>query len=103
MLKRVRRESLRRGGGTLRTSGCLRLNPGQASRRDFLRVGSLGFLGVDLAHSLRAAAATGASGGKAQAAILLWLEGGPSHVDTWDPKSNSAFKAISTSVAGIQI
>ena len=40
---------------------------------------------------------------KAQACILLWLEGGPSHVDTWDPKSNSNFKPISTNVPGIQI
>ena len=40
---------------------------------------------------------------KAQACILLWLEGGPSHVDTWDPKSNSNFKPISTNVDGIQI
>ena len=35
--------------------------------------------------------------------ILFWLEGGPSHVDTWDPKSNSNFKPISTNVPGIQI
>ena len=40
---------------------------------------------------------------KAQSCILLWLEGGPSHVDTWDPKPNSSFKPISTNVAGIQI
>jgi hypothetical protein len=40
---------------------------------------------------------------KAQACILLWLEGGPSQVDTWDPKPNSSFKPISTNVAGIQI
>src|SRR5215470_6293818 len=83
-------------------TGCLRLTRQQASRRDFLRVGSLGFLGVQLDQYLRAAATQGASG-KAQACILLWLEGGPSHVDTWDPKPNSAFKAISTNVPGIQI
>jgi hypothetical protein len=49
-------------------------------------------------------AATGAQPkGKAQSCILLWLEGGPSHVDTWDPKPNSSFKPISTNVAGVQI
>src|SRR5437764_6361266 len=40
---------------------------------------------------------------RAQACILLWLEGGPSHIDTWDPKPNSNFKAIGTNVDGIQI
>ena len=35
--------------------------------------------------------------------ILFWLEGGPSHIDTWDPKPNSNFKPISTNVAGIRI
>ncbi len=83
-------------------TGCLRLTREQASRRDFLKVGSLGFLGIHLEQYLRAAS-TQPAAGKAQACILLWLEGGPSHVDTWDPKQNSAFKAISTNVAGIQI
>jgi uncharacterized protein (DUF1501 family) len=83
-------------------TGCLRLTRQQASRRDFLRVGSLAFLGIHLDQYLRAAS-SGSAPGKAQACILLWLEGGPSHIDTWDPKANSAFKAISTNVAGIQI
>ncbi len=86
----------------MQSTGCLKLTREEASRRDFLRVGSLGVLGINLTQHLRAAAA-GASGGKAQSVILLWLEGGPSHVDTWDPKSNSAFKPISTNVPGIQI
>jgi hypothetical protein len=73
----------------------------QSTRRDFVRVGSLGILGIQTRDFLRASTA-GASG-KAQACILLWLEGGPSHVDTWDPKPNSVFKPISTNVAGIQI
>src|SRR5215475_2804083 len=73
-----------------------------ANRRDFLKVGSLGFLGIHLEQYLRAASTRGAEG-KAQACILLWLEGGPSHVDTWDPQPNSSFKAISTNVPGIQV
>lgn len=83
-------------------TGCQKMTQAQASRRDFLRVGSLGFLGIHLADYLRAATA-GTVAGKAQSCILLWLEGGPSHVDTWDPKQSSGFKAISTNVAGIQI
>jgi uncharacterized protein (DUF1501 family) len=72
------------------------------SRRSFLNVGSLGFLGLTLREYLSAADKTPGSG-KANAVILLWLEGGPSHIDTWDPKKNSNFRPISTNVAGIQI
>ncbi len=67
-------------------------------RRQFLSAGSLGFLGLNLADLLRAKPT-----GKAQSCILLWLEGGPSQIDTWDPKPNSAFQPISTNVPGIQI
>jgi hypothetical protein len=80
----------------------LSLTREQASRRDFIRVGSLGFLGIHWSQYLRAAT-TKAPNGKAQACILLWLEGGPSQMDTWDPKPNSAFQAISTNVPGIQV
>lgn len=82
-------------------TGCLNLTKSAASRRAFLQVGSLGFLGMNLKQYLRAATAQGA--GKAQACILLWLEGGPSQLDTWDPKPGSAFKPIATNVAGIQV
>ncbi len=74
-----------------------------ASRRDFLSVGSLGFLGLTLSEYLQAAAAKAPVPGKANSVILFWLEGGPSHIDTWDPKPNSNFKPISTNVAGIQV
>lgn len=83
------------------STGCLNLTRSQASRRAFLQVGSLGFLGMNLCDYLRAARTQ--ESGKAQACILLWLEGGPSQVDTWDPKPSSAFKPISTNVPGIQI
>ena len=73
-----------------------------ATRRSFLSVGSLGFLGMSLNQYLAAAPAS-AKAGKANSVILFWLEGGPSHIDTWDPKANSNFKPISTNVAGIQI
>src|SRR5262245_61519519 len=82
--------------------GCLRMTAEQSSRRAFLQAGSLGFLGITLPQLLRAAE-TQPLKGKAQSCILLWLEGGPSQMDTWDPKPASAFKAISTNVAGIQV
>ena len=76
-------------------------------RRDFIRAGVLSsMLGINLPRFLQLQAATATTPqprAKAQACILLWLEGGPSHVDTWDPKPNSSFKPISTNVPGIQI
>jgi hypothetical protein len=63
----------------------------------------LTFLGSNLADYLKAASAAGTKPGKAQACILLWLEGGVSHLDTWDVKGNSGFQPISTSVPGIRI
>ncbi|MFN0165381.1 MAG: DUF1501 domain-containing protein [Bryobacteraceae bacterium] len=78
-----------------------------SKRRDFLRVGGLSFLGMTTAQYLRAAEAARVAGSprthKGQACILVWLSGGPPQMDTWDPKPNSNFKAISTNTAGIQI
>src|SRR5205823_1694967 len=81
--------------------------PAGMNRRDFLRVGSLSPLGIGLAQLLHAtrglAAGPTPTKAKAQACILLWLEGGPSQMDTWDPKGNTGFKPIATKVPGIQI
>lgn len=44
--------------------------------------------------------------GKAKHVILLWMNGGPSHIDTWDPKTGKtggSHKAIKTSVPGVSI
>src|SRR5438034_10533832 len=63
-------------------------------------------LGINLPRFLQLQAATETttqSKAKAQACILLWLEGGPAQVDTWDPKPNSSFRPIATNVAGIRI
>ncbi len=74
------------------------------TRRDFISAGSLGFMGLNLSGYLRAASKAPdlRPGAKANSVILFWLEGGPSHIDTWDPKSNSNFKPISTSLPGVQ-
>ncbi len=93
----------------MRKLGCLTRTDAQWARRDFLRAGSLGFLGMNLATTLRLEAAAAEAkpgapkGGKAKSCILLWLEGGPAQMDTWDPKTNSSFRPISTNVAGIQV
>ena len=80
-----------------------------SSRRAFLQVGSLGIFGLSLSQYLRLNHLKANTGNflhktpKAKSCILLWLEGGPSQVDTFDPKTNSSFAPISTNVPGIQI
>src|SRR5580698_1397862 len=76
---------------------------GHLNRRDFLRVGALSGLGITLSQYLEIEAMAANTNPTAKSCILLWLTGGPSHVDTWDPKPTSSFKPISTNVAGIQI
>src|SRR5262245_9891095 len=83
------------------------------SRRDFLHLGVLTTFGVSLADLLRfqasAAPADPARNAKATSCILIWLDGGPSHLDTFDPKPDapsevrSQFKSIPTSVPGLHI
>ena len=92
----------------MNTEQCSACNGAHFRRREVLRVGALSFLGIGLNQYLELKQAMAAEQGvekkaKAQACILLWLNGGPSHIDTWDPKPNSSFKPISTNVAGIQI
>src|SRR6187200_3124518 len=84
------------------------------SRREFLRVGGAGMLGVSLGDILRLQAGSvppegGAKSGwgKAKSVILLFLQGGPSHIDIWDPKPDAPsnirgeFKPIKSNVPGI--
>ncbi len=82
-----------------------------ASRRNFLRVGSLGMAGLTLPNLLRAkasAAATGASVNN-KSVIWLWLSGGPTHVETFDPKMTapSEYRSMTgeekTPLAGVTI
>jgi Protein of unknown function (DUF1501) len=81
------------------------------SRRSFLRVGFLGLAGLTLADHLRlrAAAAENGQPTKDTAVILIWLGGGPSHLDTYDLKPEAPvefrgeFKEIATNVPGTRI
>jgi len=79
--------------------------PPVSGRRVFLQAGSLGFLGIttpQLFAFQQSELLTGKTA-KAQSCILLWLSGGPSHVDTWDPKPTSTFRPIRTKAAGVQV
>ena len=80
------------------------------TRRELLRAGIGSGLGVTVSSMLErlalAAPGTGTGTGRAKAVILLYLNGGPSHIDTWDPKSGKVAgpaKAIATSVPGVMI
>jgi hypothetical protein len=81
------------------------------SRRDLLKLAAITGLGLPASgwfDTLAARAAEQTKDGKRKhkSCILLFMLGGPSHIDTFDPKpgnSTSAFKPISTSVSGIQI
>ncbi|MFL5245949.1 MAG: DUF1501 domain-containing protein [Gemmataceae bacterium] len=89
------------------------------TRRELLRVGGsaafgislAGILGLQKAQAKEAAATTTETApgfGKAKSVILLYLQGGPSHIDLWDPKDNvpdnvrSVFKAIDTKLPGVK-
>src|SRR5687768_4871164 len=55
------------------------------SRRSFLRAGALGLGGLTLQDLMRLKAAGGVrSSGDDKCVILLWLSGGPGHMETWD-------------------
>lgn len=79
-----------------------------ADRRGFLRAGALGATGLSLPQLLRAEATRGGSAHD-RSVIILWMRGGPSHIDMWDPKPEAPeeyrgeFGTISSSVPGIQL
>jgi hypothetical protein len=82
------------------------------SRRWFLQTGLAGLAGLTLADTLRAqTAASGTVGPNRdpRAVILFWLSGGPSQLDTWDPKPDAPaevrgpYGTIPTSVPGIRV
>lgn len=77
-------------------------------RRDLLRVGFLGLGGLTMGDLLRLQAA-GSAKTKDTAVLLLFVHGGPSHLETYDMKPNATddirgpFKPIPTNVTGIQV
>ena len=86
------------------------------SRRELLRIGGSSVLGLSLASLLKSEKAQanederygGIGFGKAKHVILCYLQGGPSHLDLWDPKPEapenvrSDFKPIDTAIPGTQ-
>jgi hypothetical protein len=82
------------------------------TRRDALKVGLLSFLGLSLDDWFRLRSFGADRSGRSappRNCILIWLAGGASHIDTFDPKPGAPadvkgeFKPIATSVPGLQI
>jgi hypothetical protein len=90
--------------GQLRARSCQGL-----TRRALLQIGASSLLGLSLADLLRLRAGGSSLNGSARSVLLLWLWGGPSHLDTWDPKPSAPlefrgpFSSVATSVSGIRV
>ena len=79
------------------------------TRRDCLKLGLSGLVAGGLAGALRSTAGAAVSPSrKAKACILIWMDGGPSHYETFDPKPDAPqefrgqFDAIATKTAGVR-
>src|SRR5262249_10302185 len=80
------------------------------SRRELLKLAAAGVGCVSLSGWLGPLAArAAASGARYKSCVLLWMDGGPSHIDTFDPKPDGRaevrgdLSALPTAVPGIQI
>src|SRR3954467_1158539 len=88
------------------------------SRRELLRAGGAGLLGLSLANLLQLEAlgqvtpadpAKRSGFGSAKNFIFIFLQGGPSHLDIWDPKPDAPedirgdFKTIDTKITGVKV
>ncbi len=79
------------------------------SRRAFLRGGTDGAIGLTLGDLLAMSVGARAQSGRSRAVIMLWLWGGPSHLDTFDMKPDAPiefrgpFEPIPTAVPGIRV
>jgi hypothetical protein len=83
-----------------------------ASRRNMLKAGLAGVAGLSVSELLRTEAAAveaGRASPRAKSVILLWMAGGPSHIDTWDVKperpyqNRGPFSAIQTKLPGVMV
>jgi uncharacterized protein (DUF1501 family) len=80
------------------------------TRRDALARGLVGVAGLGLAGYTGGVARAALPPARAKSVIQIWIEGGPSHIDTFDPKPDAGYdylgpldKPIATNVDGIQV
>ena len=84
-----------------------RICRGNLSRRDVLKVGALSFGGLTMADVLRGQAQAATATPRPKSVIMIWMRGGPSHIDSFDMKPNAPaeirgeFSPIATNVSGI--
>ena len=77
------------------------------TRRSCLQLGLGALTGAGLTQPLRLRAESGDSDARKRSCILVWLDGGPTHYETFDPKPNAPkeirgeFEPISTAVPGV--
>src|SRR6185369_9036999 len=105
-------------GSSLNRLGCPEFRQQlEMERRSFLQIGAMGLAGLTLGDLLRnqARAASNPSttgstlSSREHSVIILWMRGGPSQHETWDPKPEAPieyrgeFSAIPTRVPGIQL
>ena len=78
-------------------------------RRQFLRVGAAGVMGASLPLAAQGASAAEAGSGRAKSVLLVLLSGGPSQLDTLDPKPDAPaevrgeFSVIGTTIPGVKV
>lgn len=100
--------------GSFRQTGCRDFRSARLSRRGVLKLGALSMTGLSLPDLLRgrtaqAAASTKNGFGRARSCILIFQWGGPSQLDTWDPKPDAPadirgeFSTIATKIPGVRI
>ena len=84
--------------------------PGPLPRREFLRTGLAGFSSLSLPGLLRLKAQAGITAKRANTAVIVvWLHGGASHLETYDPKPKAAaefrgpYSPIATRTPGLEI
>ena len=79
----------------------------ECNRRQLLKFAVQGGIALSFSQALGISTLFAGPTAKAKSCIVLWMAGGPSQIDTFDPKPGTStggeFKAISTSVAGIEI
>src|SRR5262249_1230937 len=81
----------------------------RTSRRSFVKAGILGSAGLSLAELLKHEARANAPSSRRPSVIILWMRGGPSHIDMWDPKPEAPveyrgeFGVIRSNVPGVHL
>jgi Protein of unknown function (DUF1501) len=81
----------------------------RGSRRSFVKAGVLGAAGLSLGELLRHEARANTTTTRRPSVIILWMRGGPSHIDMWDPKPEAPveyrgeFGVIRSNVPGVHL